>query len=395
VNIFKDVGEPNCGGALREKVLMSAMQKFLAALLALSVPMAGVSLGDEPVKVERGSDGPRPFTMRLPQGFAPGDYWIGAMCTPVEPALRAQLKLKDREGLVIQQIVPESPAAKAGLERYDVVTAIDGESIDDLTDLMKAVHEAEGKKISFSVVRGGEKKTVDVTPAERPEEDRFTLRLPEGPGGGVAMEAERLREHSRRLQEQIEQLRDRLPDAEIKRMEEWVEQLRRGEQQPLRMQMFGPGVVMRKFEAPALPPGVTVRVERQGNEPAKVHVERGDEQWDVTEKELDKLPEDLRGPVGAMLGGPGNAVMLHGPHGAAAAIAGGSEGPGKMKVEIGTNEASAPGLDPQQALQDAQRRMHVDMQRLNKELESLRKKVDEMKQLQKNPPAKKPARDEA
>ena len=43
--------------------------------------------------------------------------------------------------------------------------------------------------------------------------------------------------------------------------------------------------------------------QNQGDEPAKIQVKRGDDEWDVTEKELDQLPEEIRAHVKKYLGG--------------------------------------------------------------------------------------------
>lgn len=203
------------------------------------------------------------------------------------------------------------------------------------------------------------------------------------------------------MQKHLDELRDRLPEAEVKRMEEWLEKTRRGENQPFRMHVFGPGVVMRQPQAPALPAGVTVRVERQGDEPAKIHVERGDQKWDVTEKELDKLPEDLRVSIGTMLapqGGPGG-LMIGTPDGAAAAIAGGTGGEGKMQVEIRTDDGNQRAIVVgSQGLGDAQQ-LRGEIERLNKQVEQLQsqlqKQMEDVRKLQEKAGAPKPPKKEA
>src|SRR5262245_51217881 len=45
-------------------------------------------------------------------------YWIGLICDPPDAALRAQLKLKET-GLVVRELVPDAPAAKAGIKVHD------------------------------------------------------------------------------------------------------------------------------------------------------------------------------------------------------------------------------------------------------------------------------------
>ena len=53
----------------------------------------------------------------------------------------------------------------------------------------------------------------------------------------------------------------------------------------------------------ALPDDVTVSIVRKGTEPAKITVKKGKQTWDVTEKELDKLPEELRKHADSVLKG--------------------------------------------------------------------------------------------
>src|SRR5262245_57613546 len=47
-----------------------------------------------------------------------GKYWIGVECRDASPKLRAQLGLKDDEGLVVMHVAEDSPAAKAGLKQH-------------------------------------------------------------------------------------------------------------------------------------------------------------------------------------------------------------------------------------------------------------------------------------
>src|SRR5690242_6252990 len=50
-------------------------------------------------------------------------YWIGSLGGPIPPehVLRAQLDLPENTGLLVANVVPNSPAAKAGLKQYDVM----------------------------------------------------------------------------------------------------------------------------------------------------------------------------------------------------------------------------------------------------------------------------------
>lgn len=317
--------------------------------------------------------------------------WIGAMCIPVDEALRAQLQLEDGAGLLVAEIVPDSPADKAGLKRFDVVTGADGKPLKHIVDLMKAVEAAGDKELKLDVYRHGKKQSLDVKPVERPRGDvlrRFNLPLEEGrgPGPGLAQSPEQLREW-------VEKMRKNLPEEEAKRMQEWVEQMQRGEAQPFRMKMFGPGVVMHQAPAVPLPKGVKVLVKKSADGPTEIHVERGDEKWDITDKELDKLPADLREPIGAMIRGGGFGTMIVTPEGAAAAQAFSDSGPADVKIEIDGKTVPIPGarpfmipLPPQAPGAPSAK----EFEALKKQVEELQKRLDELNKT--DAPAKTPAK---
>jgi hypothetical protein len=47
---------------------------------------------------------------------------------------------------------------------------------------------------------------------------------------------------------------------------------------------------------------MSVVISKEGDQPAKIVVKRGDDKWELTEKELNKLPADIRPHVERMLG---------------------------------------------------------------------------------------------
>lgn len=288
----------------------------------------------------------------------PSPFWIGAMCVPVEPTLRAQFGLKPGQGLVAVEVMAESPAARAGLQRHDVIVALDGRDLEEVGQLVQAVNDAGEKELKLEILREGKRKTLTVRPAKRPEREpaddpRFNLRLPG---------AEAAKEHARQMREHLERIRERIPEAEIKRLEEWIEKLERGEaNQPLRWHLFGPGVVMQQMQAGGgLPAGVSVTISKENEGPAKIEVRRGEEKWNVTENELSKLPEELRGPIGGMLGG------------------------GAMPAE---RIRIAPG-----APEGARRDMQDELEQMRRQIETLQRQMKELQRPadeQPKPPAKK------
>lgn len=72
----------------------------------------------------------------------------------------------DRRGELA--VLPDSPAAKAGLKSYDIILEMEGEEIDQDHTLSEAIHEySPGDKVTLMVWREGEKKEIEVELEER------------------------------------------------------------------------------------------------------------------------------------------------------------------------------------------------------------------------------------
>jgi len=94
---------------------------------------------------------------------------IGANPQPITPVLAAGLKLPQDWGVIISDVQPGSPAEQGGLQRRDVVRAIDGRPIDSLPKYIASLylHRRE-QPIQMEVVRGDKVMSLAVMPqAER------------------------------------------------------------------------------------------------------------------------------------------------------------------------------------------------------------------------------------
>lgn len=98
---------------------------------------------------------------------APG-VWLGIRMAPMPAPLRAHLK---QDGLMIDNVVRDSPADRAGLERFDVVVSFDGRKITSSDELIDALRACEpGEAVNMQLIHQGESKTISITPAERPDD---------------------------------------------------------------------------------------------------------------------------------------------------------------------------------------------------------------------------------
>jgi serine protease Do len=75
--------------------------------------------------------------------------------------LRAAVGLPERDGLLVRGVVDDSPAARAGIERGDLLVAAAGKPLSGVDDLFDAL-EAGAASLTLGVVRGAEERDVEV-----------------------------------------------------------------------------------------------------------------------------------------------------------------------------------------------------------------------------------------
>jgi serine protease Do len=97
--------------------------------------------------------------------------WIGVKVQAVTEGIAESLDMKQAEGAIVADAQPGAPAAKAGVQTGDVITAVNGDAIKDSRDLAKRIGAmAPGSSVKLSVRRKGEDKTLTLTLGKMPEE---------------------------------------------------------------------------------------------------------------------------------------------------------------------------------------------------------------------------------
>jgi hypothetical protein len=202
-----------------------------------------------------------------------GGKWIGVICEPASDVLLSQLKLSG--GLVIDQVVDDSPAGKAGLKAHDILLSANGASFGNLQDLVTAVNDEANESLAMEVLRGGDKMSVKVTPTKRPATTVRFNATKDGQFGNA------------NLDEVMKQLQGGAGGA---------------------MRFIGPGLHLNSSTS-KMPGNLSISVTRSGNQPAMITVKKNGDTWEVTEDNLGELPEGVRPHVETMLGG--NGIDLH------------------------------------------------------------------------------------
>lgn len=103
--------------------------------------------------------------------------WIGIRIQPLTPGLAESYGLGEPRGALVAQVVPDSPAAKAGLEAGDIILEFEGEAIQSSNDLqLLASMAGVGSRVSLLVWRNGDRYRVPVVLQAFPEERQYAAR---------------------------------------------------------------------------------------------------------------------------------------------------------------------------------------------------------------------------
>ncbi len=96
--------------------------------------------------------------------------WLGVGLYTVDQTAIRQLKLTVTKGVLVTQVAASSPAGKAGLKQYDVITSIDGKEVATVDDLIKIIRSDKvGQTVQVTYWRGGNQNTVPITLIQAPQ----------------------------------------------------------------------------------------------------------------------------------------------------------------------------------------------------------------------------------
>ena len=97
--------------------------------------------------------------------------WIGAVTSTLTPEEAKRTGAQARSGALVSRVFAGSPAAAAGLQQGDVITAVEGHAVDSRESFSTLTATANpGQSIALTVVRGGGTRAVTVRAAEPPRD---------------------------------------------------------------------------------------------------------------------------------------------------------------------------------------------------------------------------------
>lgn len=104
---------------------------------------------------------------------ATGRGFLGVVPRRIDHVLRAALNYED-PGVLLDEVVIDGPADKAGLEVGDILSSLNGKPVHDGDRLMSLMKETKpGQEVEVQIVRQGKKKNYKIVLGERPDPKWF------------------------------------------------------------------------------------------------------------------------------------------------------------------------------------------------------------------------------
>ena len=99
------------------------------------------------------------------------DGWLGIISQSLTPELQDGLDYRG-EGVLVNRVVEDSPANRAGIEKGDVIVSVEGRSVNSPDDLAQRIRsEGSGTEVSIRIYRDGERRTLTARLSSRPGEE--------------------------------------------------------------------------------------------------------------------------------------------------------------------------------------------------------------------------------
>ena len=97
--------------------------------------------------------------------------WLGVQIQDVDEGMAKALQLNGWNGAIISQVIKNSPAEDAGVEKQDVIIAVNGVKVDDSSNLKNLISSGRPHdKTKLTLIRDGHEKKLTVTLGIRPGE---------------------------------------------------------------------------------------------------------------------------------------------------------------------------------------------------------------------------------
>src|SRR5881296_1703803 len=188
--------------------------KSIATIAAIALPIAGFAQTPPALP-------PQPPGPHGPPGIAGGHdeapkvpmTFLGVETSQVPNVVSEQLGLTKGLGLVVDYVVPNSPAALAGVQQNDILKMLNDQILMEPTQLRKLLQTfSEGTEVTLTILRKGQEQKITVKLAKKEMPQRHSMM----PGGNHDMhwDFDETGDVGEQMQELKEQLKEQLGDAQ-------------------------------------------------------------------------------------------------------------------------------------------------------------------------------------
>lgn len=93
------------------------------------------------------------------------DAYLGVLVMPLHPGFASHLKgLSRGQGLMVAEVAPDSPAAKAEIKTHDILVAFDDQKLFSAEQMAKLIHaDKPGREVSVELIRDGQSQKIKAT----------------------------------------------------------------------------------------------------------------------------------------------------------------------------------------------------------------------------------------
>ena len=112
-----------------------------------------------------------------------GGNYLGVVADDVDKEDTQRLSLREQRGVIVKTVRENSPAAKAGLQKDDVILRFDGEAVTSMRKITRLIEEsAPEQKVRLTILRNGQERDIEaMLTARRAEFSNFSA-MPAIPG---------------------------------------------------------------------------------------------------------------------------------------------------------------------------------------------------------------------
>ncbi len=239
------------------------------------------------------------------------DFWLGILLKEVEGDLASYLGTD--QGVLVDSVFPDSPAASAGVEKGDVILKVGDDELSGPGDLLKImqnlkIKDDRAEPLALTVLRKGQEKKLVLNPAPRPNQTphAVTVEVVEGQKAEVEGEAEGGQESkafsfsfsgdapNEEMKALLEKIHKGNVDGDVKLF-------RLGNPSMLFIPEGSTGDVDIQIQQDSNGEKLEVKIQRVDDQPAKITVKSGDDVQEFTEEQLEQMPEKVRSMVEPIL----------------------------------------------------------------------------------------------